>query len=94
MIGLNLKIHAVDVQLGVIKPAVYLRAEQGWTVAHLKEAIAEVLLLCICTVDSTYTYIRQRFRLLFFLHVLLQTHEEHLGQPALTCTIFYEIPCI
>ena len=42
MTGLNLKIHAVDVQLGVVKPAVYLRAEQGWTVAHLKEAIAEV----------------------------------------------------
>ena len=32
----------MDVQLGVVKPAVKLRAEQGWTVAQLKEAIAQV----------------------------------------------------
>ena len=50
MTGLNLKIHAVDVPLGFVRPAVKLRAEQRWTVAELKEAIAKVVLyivLCI-----------------------------------------------
>ena len=40
--GLNLKILVVDLEAREVKSAVRMRGEQGWKVAELKEAIAEV----------------------------------------------------
>ena len=40
--GLNLKILVVDLEAREVRSAVRMRGEQGWKVAELKEAIAEV----------------------------------------------------
>ena len=40
--GLNLKVLVIDLPEETVREAVQVRAEQGWTIADLKEEIANV----------------------------------------------------
>ena len=52
--GLNLKILVIHLPEETVDKPVQMRAEQGWTVAELKTAIAQVWtsVICHCLTDN------------------------------------------